>query len=82
MYCIKLFYMNDTSILNLKKLNIVKNKVLCNKFIFHKSKYGVSCIFIYTKVFYFKMCLNRWPLNKSLRLFSLTISISSASIMK
>lgn len=35
--------MNDTSILNLKK-NIVKNKVLCNKFIFHKSKYGVSVL--------------------------------------
>lgn len=54
MYCIKLFYMNDTSILNFKKLNIVKNKVLCNKFIFHKSKYGVNCIFMYTQVFYFK----------------------------
>lgn len=36
--------MNDTSILN-KKLNIVKNKVLCNKFIFHKSMNGVSYIF-------------------------------------
>jgi hypothetical protein len=37
--------MNDTSILNKKKLNIVKNKVLCNKFIFHKSMYGVNYIF-------------------------------------
>lgn len=36
-----------------KKLNIVKNKVLCNKFIFHKSKYGVSCVFTHTKVFCF-----------------------------
>lgn len=45
MYCIKLFYMNDTSILN-KKIEhcFKKGKVLCNKFIFHKSKYGVSCI--------------------------------------
>lgn len=54
MYCIKLFYMNDTSILNLKKLNIVKNKVLCNKFIFHKLQNMESSIFMYTQVFYFK----------------------------
>lgn len=52
MYCIKLFYMNDTSILNLKKLNIVKNKVLCNKFIFHKSKYGVKYFYVHTGVLF------------------------------
>ena len=39
MYCSKIFYMNARNILNLKKLNIVKNNVLIrNKFIFHESK--------------------------------------------
>lgn len=54
MYCIKLFYMNDTSILNLKKKsNIVKNKVLCNKFIFHKSIWSQLYFYIHKGVFFF-----------------------------
>lgn len=60
MYCIKLFYMNDASILN-KKLNIVKNKVLCNKFIFHKSAYEL-CLYslLSTDMKYFSTAFYRW----------------------
>lgn len=36
-----------------------------------------SSIFMYTQVFYFKMCPNKWPLRKPFQVFSLIVPCAS-----
>lgn len=59
MYCIKLFYMNDTSILMNFKKNGTLLKTRCYVInLFFINQNTESAVFLYTQRSYLKMCLN------------------------
>lgn len=63
MYCIKLFYMNDASILNKKKSNIVKTRCYVINLFFINLHMTFACIPFYQRqhpappwYFYIRLC--------------------------